>query len=53
MANKIYPREFTDWTQLEKNDDFFNGLSLSSKSDNFGIHEYNGDIWTSGYVGVG
>ena len=52
MANKIIPREFKDWSELDKNDTFFKGLDVS-REENFGIHIYNGKLWTSGYVGVG
>ncbi len=52
MANKIIPREFKDWSELDRNDPFFKGLDVS-KEENFGIHFYNGKLWTSGYVGVG
>lgn len=52
MADKIIPRELEDWSQIDKNDSFFAGLD-TSRGENFGIHVYNGNLWTSGYVGVG
>lgn len=53
MINKIISREFDDWTQINKKEDFWKGIDLSHPDLNFGIHEYNGELWTSGYVGVG
>lgn len=52
MANKIIPRELEDWSRLDRNDSFFHGIDIS-RDENFGIHVYNGNLWTSGYVGVG
>ena len=52
MASKIILRELNDWSQLNKNDPFYYGIDVS-REDNFGIHSYNGNLWTSGYVGVG
>lgn len=52
MANKIIPRELEDWSRLDRNDPFYYGLDIS-RDQNFGIHVYNGNLWTSGYVGVG
>ncbi len=52
MANRIIPKELTDWSELNKHDPFFNNLDLSNEK-NFGIHQYNGQLWTSGYVGIG
>lgn len=52
MANRIIPREFEDWSQISRKDPFFAGLDLS-RDENFGIHVYNGNLWTSGYVGAG
>lgn len=52
MANKIIPCELEDWSKISRNDPFFAGLDMS-RDENFGIHVYNGNLWTSGYVGVG
>lgn len=53
MNTKIILREFNDWTQIDKKDEFWENIGLSRPDINFGIHEYNGELWTSGYVGVG
>lgn len=52
MFSRILPQAFTDWSQLDKNDPFWKGIDISTL-DNFGIHMYNGKLWTSGFVGVG
>ena len=52
MTNRIIPRELTDWSELNRQDLFFQGID-SSNDKNFGIHLYNGKLWTSGYVGIG
>ena len=52
MANRIIPRELTDWSELNRQDSFFHTIDLSDER-NFGIHQYNGQLWTSGYVGIG
>ncbi|MBE5936220.1 MAG: hypothetical protein E7262_10655 [Lachnospiraceae bacterium] len=52
MAKQIIPREFKDWSELDIGDSFFKGID-TSREENFGIHLYNGKLWTSGYVGVG
>lgn len=52
MANRIIPKELVDWSKIDKNDPFFNGID-TSRDENFGIHSYKGNLWTSGFVGVG
>lgn len=52
MANRIIPKELEDWSKLDRNDPFYYGID-TSRDENFGIHVYNGNLWTSGYVGVG
>jgi len=53
MATKIIPRELKDWSEINKMDPFWTGIDLSRPDINFGIHTFNGELWTSGYVGVG
>lgn len=53
MVTKILPKEIYDWTQIDKSDYFWTGLDLGKSDVNFGIHNYQGELWTSGYVGVG
>ena len=52
MANRIILKELEDWSKIDKNDSFFHGIDIS-RDENFGIHMYNGNLWTSGFVGVG
>lgn len=52
MANRVILKELEDWSKIDKNDSFFKGIDIS-RDENFGIHSYNGNLWTSGYVGVG
>lgn len=53
MADRILLREYTDWTKLTGDTSFLDGVDLASEEANWGIHAYNGEYWTSGYVGVG
>jgi len=53
MAREIIPRKLNDWSELDEKEDFWSGLDLSKQDVNFGIHKYDGRLWTSGYVGVG
>ncbi len=52
MANRIIPKELTDWSELDRQDPFFQGIDVSNEK-NFGIHQFNGRLWTSGFAGVG
>ena len=52
MANRIILKELEDWSKIDKNDPFFHGIDIS-RDENFGIHTYNGNLWSSGFVGVG
>ena len=52
MASKIISRDLKDWSQVDKTDSFFVGIDVS-RDENFGIHSFSGNLWTSGYIGVG
>lgn len=52
MAKKIIIHELKDWSKIDRQSDFLEGINLSSPELSFGIHPYNGELWTSGYVGV-
>ena len=52
MSNRIITMGLEDWSKLDRSDPFFHGLDLS-REENFSIHAYNGNLWTSGFVGVG
>lgn len=53
MTTKIILKEINDWSQINKMDPFWSEIDLSRPDINFGIHTFNGELWTSGYVGVG
>lgn len=53
MAREIIPHELKDWSPINSNDPIWEELELSDPDLNFGIHHYQGKLWTSGYVGVG
>lgn len=52
MADKIRLREVTDWTPLDGEDSFWEGMDLGAE-DNFGIHMHDGELCTGGMAGVG
>lgn len=53
MAKDIILHVVKDWSKLNTDDSIWAELDLSNPESNFGIHKYNGNLWTSGYVGVG
>lgn len=53
MAKKIIPHRLNDWSQIPENDGFWGKINLFQPELNFGIHQYNNNLWTSGMVGVG
>lgn len=53
MAKGIIPHRIKDWTQINENESFWGKINLQKPEDNFGIHQYNNGLWTSGLVGVG
>lgn len=53
MANKIIPHSINDWSPIDENESFWGKINLLNPDQNFGIHEYNGKLWSSGLVGVG
>lgn len=53
MAKRIIPHTLNDWSQIEENDGFWGKINLFQPEVNFGIHQYNNNLWTSGMVGVG
>ena len=53
MAKRIILHTLKDWSQIAENDDFWGKINLFQPELNFGIHQYNNNLWTSGMVGVG
>ncbi|WP_312649293.1 5-methylcytosine restriction system specificity protein McrC [Aminipila sp.] len=53
MAKGIIPHSLKDWTQINENESFWGKINLQRPEDNFGIHQYNNGLWTSGMIGVG
>lgn len=53
MARDVIIHQIHDWSILDKRDEVWSKIDLSSPDKNFGIHTYQGKLWSSGYVGVG
>ena len=53
MARDIILHRLEDWSQIDEKDSFWGKISLLHPDENFGIHRYNGQLWTSGQVGIG
>ena len=53
MAKGIIPHRVSDWSQVDESESFWGEINLQNPEDNFGIHQYNNGLWTSGLVGVG
>lgn len=53
MAREIIPHQITDWSRIDERDSFWGRIDLLRSEENFGIHRYNNDLWTSGQIGVG
>lgn len=53
MARDVIIHQINDWSVLNSKDDVWNKIDLSTLEINFGIHKFQGRLWSSGYVGVG
>lgn len=53
MARDVIMHQVNDWSVLNSKEDVWNKIDLSTPEMNFGIHKFQGKIWSSGYVGVG
>lgn len=53
MARDVIIHQINDWSVLNSKDDVWNKIDLSTPEINFGIHKFQGRLWSSGYVGVG
>ena len=53
MARDVIIHRINDWSMLDSRDDIWSKIDLSTPKINFGIHKFQGKLWSSGYVGVG
>lgn len=53
MARDVIIHQINDWSALNSRDDVWSKIDLSTPELNFGIHKFQGRLWSSGYVGVG
>lgn len=53
MARDVIIHQVNDWSMLNSKDEVWAKVDLSTPEVNFGIHRFQGKLWSSGYVGVG
>ena len=53
MARDVIIHQVNDWSLLNSKDEVWKKVDFSSPEVNFGIHRFQGKLWSSGYVGVG
>lgn len=53
MATEGIVHQMQDWSKIDETESFWRNIDLLNADDNFGIHRYKNDLWTSGQVGVG
>ena len=53
MARDVIIHQVNDWSVLNSKDEVWTKVDLSTPEVNFGIHRFQGKLWSSGYVGVG
>lgn len=53
MAKGYIFHYIKDWTKIDERDGFWGNVDLTRPDNNFGIHHFNNNLWTSGLVGVG
>lgn len=53
MAREVIPHQLTDWSDISDQSEVWSKIDYVHSENNFGIHRYEGRIWTSGFVGVG
>lgn len=53
MARDVIIHQVNDWSVLNSKDEIWAKVDLSAPEVNFGIHRFQGKLWSSGYVGVG
>ena len=52
MARDVIIHQINDWSVLNSRDEVWSKVDLSTPELNFGIHKFQGRLWSSGYVGV-
>lgn len=53
MARDIIIHRVNDWSPLDGRDQVWASVDLSAPEVNFGIHQFQQRLWSSGYVGIG
>lgn len=53
MAKGIILHQLQDWSKIDEKDGIWGKVDLLRPENNFGIHRYNNNLWTSGQVGIG
>lgn len=53
MVRDVIIHQVNDWSVLNSKDEVWTKVDLSAPEVNFGIHRFQGKLWSSGYVGVG
>lgn len=53
MVRDVIIHQINDWSILNSRDEVWSKVDLSTPELNFGIHKFQGRLWSSGYVGVG
>ncbi len=53
MTRNVIIHQVNDWSVLNSKDEVWTKIDLSTPDVNFGIHRFQGKLWSSGYVGVG
>ena len=53
MARDVIIHQVNDWSVLNSKDEVWTKVDLSAPEVNFGIHRFQGKLWSSGYVRVG
>lgn len=53
MTKESIIHNIRDWSALNMKEEIWSKVDLSEPEVNFGIHKYQGNLWSGGYVGVG
>jgi len=53
MAREVIIHNLKDWSTISDKSDCWKKLDFVHTESNFGIHIYNSEVWTAGFVGVG
>lgn len=50
MARDVIIHQINDWSVLNSRDEVWSKVDLSTPELNFGIHKFQGRLWSSGYT---